>query len=300
MTVHRLFFVASALSLILVSTGTYAADYPTKFTNKNSIGNTRHNLTQKQASGGGPNTSYMDFARNDYAEVCVYCHTPHGANTTVNMPLWNRTVKTTTFTTYAQNNSSTLTQSVTQPGNASLTCLSCHDGLTAVDSIINMPGSGRYDAGSMSNQNDAFLNTWINQSGQNALVHGKLTLALGPGDSCLGCHQVGIGATDFTVFVTGTDLKNDHPVGITYSSNGDFNTPGGVKGTTRYFDKNSNGNMDSSDVRLYDTGNGIEVECASCHDPHGVPSAGPGSTFIPSFLRVSNSSSALCLTCHVK
>ena len=47
-------------------------------------------------------------------------------------------------------------------------------------------------------------------------------------------------------------------------------------------------------------GEGFEVECASCHDPHGVPSTGEGSTLLPSFLRVRNENSAVCLTCHTK
>lgn len=303
MNICKSFSVASVLIMVLGSGYSIAADYPTKFTNMGSIGNTRHNLTQNQASGGGPNAAAMDFARNDYGEVCVYCHTPHGANTTVNLPLWNRTIKSTTYITYNELGTSSLTQTVSQPGAASLACLSCHDGQTAVDSIVNMPGSGRYDAGSMSAQNTTFLNTWINPSGQNALVHGTLSLPV-TGSSCTSCHLNGIGATDFSAFAIGTDLRNDHPVGITFpSASGagtDFNTPTGLRGTTRYFDIDGNGKMDSTDVRMYDTAGQVQVECASCHDPHGVPSAGPGSVFKPTFLRVSNTSSTLCLTCHSK
>ena len=29
-------------------------------------------------------------------EVCVFCHTPHGANTSASAPLWNKGVTTTT------------------------------------------------------------------------------------------------------------------------------------------------------------------------------------------------------------
>jgi len=302
MNIRKIFLVTALLAL--GSGYTHAADYPTKFSNMGSIGNTRHNLTQQQASGGGPNYTLMEVARNNYGEVCVYCHTPHGANANVAAPLWNRTLKATTYTTYNQLGSSTLTQTVSQPGIASLVCLSCHDGQTAVDSIINMPGSGRYDVASMTAQNEAFLDTWNNLSGQNAIEHGTLSLPSTAATSCLGCHKFGIGATDFTAFALSTDLTDDHPVGITFpSTNGpgtDFKTPSGIKGTTRYFDTNGNGNMDSADVRLYDTGGGPEVECASCHDPHGVPSAGPGSVFKPTFLRVTNTGSLICLTCHDK
>jgi hypothetical protein len=42
------------------------------------------------------------------------------------------------------------------------------------------------------------------------------------------------------------------------------------------------------------------MECASYHDPHGVPSNGVGTVNNKAFMRVSNTGSALCLTCHVK
>lgn len=290
----------SAASLLTLSSGyAYAAgDLPTKFTNMGSIGNSRHNLTQQQLSGGGPNAPTMDFSRNNYAEVCVYCHTPHGANTTVTLPLWNRTMKATTYTTYNQLGTSSLTQTVSQPGATSLACLSCHDGQTAVDSIVNMPGSGRYSAAQMTTENTAFLDAWPGTQATGS--HSGLS---DPG--CVSCHKPAVpGATDFTVFALGTDLRNDHPVGITFPSTSgpgtDFRAPSGTKGTTRYFDDNANGKMDSADVRLYDTGGVVQVECASCHDPHGVPSGAPGSVFKPTFLRVANTSSALCLTCHSK
>ncbi|HSO06820.1 MAG TPA: cytochrome c3 family protein, partial [Pelomicrobium sp.] len=80
----------------------------------------------------------------------------------------------------------------------------------------------------------------------------------------------------------------------------DFNEPTRKVGALAYFDVNANQHADSNEVRLYDTGEGYEVECASCHDPHGVPSGGAGSVFNPTFLRVSNAGSQLCLTCHVK
>ena len=297
--------ISLTIALALSSGGLVwaAGDLPTKFTNQGSIGNTRHNMTQRQASGGGPSGASMDQFRNDYQEVCVYCHTPHGANTSVALPLWNRTMKATTYTTYNQLGTSSLTQTVTQPGAASLSCLSCHDGQTAVDSIINMPGSGRYQASQATTQDNTFLNTWNNASGLDATAHIGLD-GVNQGLGCLACHAsgagfVGTGATDFTVFAIGTDLRNDHPVGITYpvtsGTSTEFKTTNGQRGTTFFFD-DGDSNMEKDEVRVYDG----KVECASCHDPHGVPSAGAGSTLKPTFLRVTNTGSALCLTCHTK
>ncbi len=297
--------VALSASLLLAALPVRAdVDLPSKFSNIGSVGNTRHNLTQRQASGGGPAGVTMDAYRNDYLEVCVYCHTPHGANRTVAAPLWNRTMKTTTYQTYDLLNTTSLTQTVTQPGINSLTCLSCHDGQTAVDSIINMPGSGRYLATQETTENTAFLNSWNNSRGPDATVHARLS-----GAECLACHSsgagiVGAGATDFTAFAIGTDLRNDHPVGIRYPSTAgagsDFKDPPRKEALLAYFDNNGNSRADPNEIRLYNSGDGYEVECASCHDPHGVPSAGAGSVFNPTFLRVTNAGSAVCLTCHSK
>lgn len=297
--------------LALIFTAAWGdVDLPTKFTNRNSIANTRHNLTQRppETTGGTLGSATMNPYRNDYNEVCVYCHTPHGANSTIAAPLWNRTNKTNTYQTYQLIGVDSPGNPVTDPGVNSLTCLSCHDGTVAVDSIINMPGSGRYSAAQETTQNNAFLNTnWDNSvdspGGPDATVH----LAL-KSTECLACHAasagfVGAGATDFTMFAISTDLRNDHPVGIRYPTTGpgvDFKAPAGVFGTIKFFDNNGNSRPDSNEVRLYNTGENFEVECASCHDPHGVPSGGAGSNFFPSFLRASNAGSALCLTCHDK
>ena len=302
MTIRKIRSVLMLLSIV-VGAAYAAGDLTSKFSNQGSITNTRHNLTQRQASGG-PSGSIMDNYRNDYAEVCVYCHTPHGANTQIALPLWNRTIRTTTYTTYNQLGTSTLQGTVSQPGNNSLACLSCHDGQTAVDSIINMPGSGGYLQSQESTQSETFLRTWTNPRGQNASVH----LGLVQGE-CLACHSsgagiVGAGAPDFSVAAIGTDLRNDHPIGVTFPEKSgpgtDFNKPTSRQGDAFFFDRNADGRMDSGDIRLYISSGKAQVECASCHDPHGVPSAGRGTTFFPTFLRMSNANSALCMTCHAK
>lgn len=272
-----------------------AGDVPTKFTNRDSIRNTRHNMTQ------GTMSTAMDPYRNNYGEVCVYCHTPHGANEAVSIPLWNRTIKATTYTTYNELGTTSLTQTVRQPGPNSIACLTCHDGQVAIDSVINMPGSGGYNKDQRIGQSNAFLDTW-----NPADAPGHMALTTG-NEGCLACHSrnagaLGSRATDFAVFVIGTDLRNDHPVGVSYPpvTNTDFKRPTATRTGVSWFDKDGDQTPDTTEVRLYDSGEGYMVECASCHDPHGVPSAGRGSQFTPTFLRVSNSGSDLCLTCHTK
>ena len=65
-------------------------------------------------------------------DICVVCHTPHSAQSTQTIPLWNHvTTETTGFTVYA----GTLDNgTVGQPTGVSLACLSCHDGSVAIDS----------------------------------------------------------------------------------------------------------------------------------------------------------------------
>ncbi|MBE9554201.1 MAG: cytochrome c3 family protein [Proteobacteria bacterium] len=67
-------------------------------------------------------------------EICVYCHTPHNGNTAIPAPLWNRDMVVTSFAMYA---SPTLNMSIAaDPQAISLACLSCHDGVTAYNNIV--------------------------------------------------------------------------------------------------------------------------------------------------------------------
>ncbi len=75
----------------------------------------------------------------------------------------------------------------------------------------------------------------------------------------------------------GNDLTDDHPVNFRYdaalyAADPSLNDPATLTGGVRLF-------------------NGY-VQCASCHDPH--------ESVNPTFLRVNNTGSALCLTCHNK
>ena len=319
------------------------------------IANTRHNLTMTYNT----NFTRMDDYRNNYFEICVYCHTPHAANSTAAAPLWNRTVAQRTYTLYneAATAPTTLDLNYTQPGPNSLTCLSCHDGATAIDSIINMPTqmTGEFRAGYKNEQetqvNSAFLDAW---SGNNLALDGKPagspadTGAAGhagfnttEGSYCLSCHApspggiAGLGP-DFRVFSIGDNfvtgeksggyLADDHPVGVRYpqefGADVDYREPDVKAPKIAFFDSNGNSHADPNEVRLYDTGDGYEVECGSCHDPHGIKVSNANrNELIPSFLRVgvinpdvsnadssttgrklvsANNGSALCLTCHVK
>jgi predicted CXXCH cytochrome family protein len=177
----------------------------------------------------------------NYGEVCVYCHTPHGGPNSTNAPLWNRNFGpgAGSYQMYNQAWSSTIDMAVApSPQGVSLACLSCHDGTIGLDVVINRPNADTSLAGSGTTM---------------------------PGN-----------AGQFFANL-GTDLRNDHPVSVTYSVVADpaFNAP----------DVN---NRINGELPLYSG----RVECGTCHNPHNT-------TNTP-FLRKSNSSSNLCRTCHIK
>jgi predicted CXXCH cytochrome family protein len=250
-----------------------------------SIANTRHNLG---TTPGG--TGVNQFSGT--AEICVFCHTPHGADTSAAVPLWNRTLSNSTFQTYDSLGTTSLDGRTAPVGSVSIACLSCHDGVTSMSAVINAPGSGL--AG------DA---AW--QAGQWS-----------------GANQVGgaIGnAAGNLVTNLGTDLRNDHPIGIQYGGGGitlsspaaatrdaDFKAPASnvLNGTRVWWvdtEGTANGTRQKTDMVLYTRAAGAGytgqtdaepfVECASCHDPHSTNQT---------FLRISNAGSAVCLACHVK
>lgn len=123
----------SVLALSLLAAGTV---------NAGTIVGTDHDMSGSGWSGG---------------EICVVCHTPHTSDTSViEAPLWNHELTTRTFAMYS---SPTLdaTQDA-QPTGASKLCLSCHDGVTAIDSFGGNTGSnvmtGDHAVGSSDNLTD--------------------------------------------------------------------------------------------------------------------------------------------------
>lgn len=265
------------------------------------IADTKHNL----GSGAGPGGRNQ---ASDTAEICVFCHTPHGADTTAPAPLWNKRLGSPgvpagggSYVTYDTLQTPSLDGTVAPVGSISMACLSCHDGTQAMDNIINAPGSGGYDA--TGGGNDGRNYTWTGTTVNTA--NGRMINA---GDR---------------ISMLGTDLSNDHPIGIQYCGGGLSGSGNTVSGTCKDGDFslpktsviNSNqifwvdtGGIDTkerTDLPLYTRtsgGLGPLVECASCHDPH-VSSGQSGPNGLQSgetFLRISNASSAVCTSCHVK
>jgi predicted CXXCH cytochrome family protein len=223
-------------------------------------------------------------------QVCVFCHTPHGADTTAPVPLWNKVLdpaqgRFTRYSTLATPSFDSLEAPI---GSVSLACLSCHDGTQAMDVVLNQPGSDGY-----------------NPAGAEI-------------------DPVAIDAMGGTPVPTlGEDLSNDHPVSMQYGGGGavegdadgvfggtlgdpDFNDPvkATINGQAIWWVDSGVGQAqvrEKTDMLLYsrnDLGTVQPfVECGSCHDPHNSDNAGGTQV---SFLRTSNAASAVCTACHTK
>jgi predicted CXXCH cytochrome family protein len=260
------------------------------------IANTKHNL-----STGGTGAVHVSTGTD---EICVFCHTPHGSDTSAPVPLWNKQLPTSSYTTYATLNSSTIDGTILSVGSVSLACLSCHDGTQAMDNIINAPGSGGYQANGGGVGGLAYV--WTG-TGTNVDSTGRMINSI---DVAGGTNVANIG----------TDLRNDHPIGIQYCGGGpnsttptaacrdsDFRGAGSGAGDLRSATINGGlfwwvdsgttvGSRDKNDMilftRSFNGTDGPSVECATCHDPH--------QSVNPTFLRLANAGSAVCLACHVK
>lgn len=104
--------------------------------------------------------------------------------------------------------------------------------------------------------------------------------------ACLSCHDGSstlnsvnngsgtMATTAIAAFGVGTDLRDDHPVGVVYASG------------TFYKDISA-----STEVKLYST----RIECASCHDPHGTSDGAASGTVFARW-----TSGDLCAICHSK
>ena len=249
----------------------------------------KHDLSE---GGGAQQTTTVT------TEVCVFCHTPHGAASSVSAPLWNKSLPTTSYQRYSDLGTSSLDGTEAPVGSVSLACLSCHDGTQAMDVVINAPGSGGYTAGGAE------------------------------------LDPAAIGAMTGTPIPNlGTDLRDDHPISIEYAGGACTGTlndcdpatqTGGDKDfqPVQYaaintknqwwvdvpaFATDANGTntqtgtpnvREKTDMILYTRDfsgtEGPSVECGSCHDPH-EDTARP-----VSFLRISNANSDVCLACHIK
>ena len=319
-----------AVAALALTTGSVGAvtisDYPAG-TAANGIGGSRHNM-------GGLGRV---ITTNATTEICVFCHTPHHTNTANNLkPLWNRgTQAPTAYTAYGTTLGGT-TVANTDIGSTTLACLSCHDGVTTFDNIVNAPGkAGVVNGGS--DRGWAFNMPAPAFGLPSTVIHNFTTSVL----SCGACHP----GDQVTRLLIGTNLSNDHPVSIAYN-----NSVAGLRPTNTViasidltsdlaasaataFSSNLVQNrwavkgFVSDTATISDILRDGKVECSSCHDPHfrnlswdevewtwtnnGAVAAGDQATWCGNvgeacsdgqFLRRvgGNTGSGVCRTCHNK
>ncbi len=101
----------------------------------------------------GSSHDFTGDSWNTTSEICIVCHTPHNASTTVtNAPLWNHQLSAVaSYTVYS--NAASLNATVGQPNASSKLCLSCHDGTIALENFSGKTNgtnmiSGAYNLGS--------------------------------------------------------------------------------------------------------------------------------------------------------
>lgn len=260
------------------------------------IAATRHNFsaTSQEAEDVTSSTS----------EICVFCHTPHGGSSTgtaLEAPLWNRNLDydRSSYVLYDQVWSFSFegTLDDTKPTGYSRLCLSCHDDLIAIGSVVNSVGSGGY-------------------FGQTPAAD-----SLGIGIMSSEIHPAGSGDLTGDTRVLGTNLQNDHPISFLYDStlaafDAELTDPGPIPTDLNAVTNLAPAGGYQTGVKRY--GNtatpGVfnSVQCTSCHNPHAttypkflraprLQDAGE-SGFLPGGLPASDHTPGqiICLYCHTK
>ena len=188
--------------------------------------------------GGSVVGSRHDLSTLNTLELCGFCHTPHYANTNIQVPLWSRVETTQAFTLYGR---PTMNVEVGQPVVTSRLCLSCHDGVNASAVMHGNSASTKHDL---------------------ARPPGYPTPHMTSEPNCERCHADSYGRT--RKLGLGIDLNNAHPISVSFptpAQDAAFNTPTDAqKGW---------GATSPNEVKLY----AGWVECGSCHNAHDPANA---------------------------
>jgi len=256
---------AAAVTLAAGSVGRTQPPPPPNQQVLEDITNTKHNLSSVDpsrllSSGTLPRSGTERDAKSapgGTSEICVFCHTPHGASSagaTFKAPLWNRNLDYQAGRTYQLYDQvwsfsfeGVLNDAAGQrPTGYSRLCLSCHDGTVALGNLMNAPGSGGYQ--------------------------GRVTMTgnLGPG----GTIPQGSGDLTGDTRRLGLDLRNDHPISFAFDQalvlqDQELVNPGPpLQNPAKVGDPTPLSPLrryPGNDPNVYDS-----VQCTSCHNPHQV------------------------------
>lgn len=254
------------------------------------VRNTKHNFSSTVTPNILGNGDQRVVRSTNESEICVFCHTPHGANASEG-PLWNREIPASaSYTVY---DSGSIDSNIQQPNGVSKLCLSCHDGSIAIGSVRNRAGSGGFES------------TNISMTGTDN-----------------GAMAAGEGTGSGYTRNLGQDLTNDHPISMTYNqalvtADGEMRDPTQNPNDNPIRVRGLNPRPNKDDIHLQpanrnnptaDTG---QVQCVSCHDPHIRDTTNENIKFLrlnrlqkappdgsdTTFLRQTD---IICLACHVK
>ncbi len=177
-------------------------------------------------------------------------------------------------------------------------CLPCH---TPHNASVDVPNSPLWNHQLTTSVFQVYQSSTMESIPGQPGGHSKLCLSCHDGTVALENHSGNTGGVLYiSVGLIGTELKDDHPISITYNSalataDGELydpaTTPSGLGGTIAQ-DLLQDGKVECStchDVHVSRNTDG----CLGCHFVHG------GTTRTLS-LRVDNTNSALCFTCHKK
>jgi hypothetical protein len=205
------------------------------------VSQTKHNLS---SSGTGTVKSATE------TQICVFCHTPHGADASQPAPLWNKTLQSKTYTPYSSSSLDAATiqgASAGHPLGSSKLCLSCHDGAMQLGAVRVLRG----------------------QENQVIAVDGGNAGAMPGGQGNTTGYTRQLGGPGFD------DLSNDHPISVTYDStlaqqDGELRAPDGNQRHGTVFGKRVAGDPYRPMLPLEPTGSSAsgQVQCTTCHDPH--------------------------------
>jgi predicted CXXCH cytochrome family protein len=130
--------------------------------------------------------SKHDFSSTGWAngEICIVCHTPHNADpygdNIIDAPLWNHDADmSTVYTLYS---SPTLDSTPEQPRGMSKLCLSCHDGIIALDSFGGNVGTNNMTG-------DALIDTDLTDDHPISIYWSHQVEFKTGSSTCINCHN---------------------------------------------------------------------------------------------------------------
>jgi len=216
--------------------------------------------------------------KTEATQICIFCHTPHGASNADGSKLWNRGAPdTTSFPLYGQKpqgepGSAAIRYNSTAkiaaqyyntaglyPNGDSRLCMSCHDGITAIGDVLN-------DAG------------------------GTLGIPMASGaDTIVDVRGAG--------YNTVIDLATSHPISFVYDASV-------VTAINDYEDLTFFNYMQSPDESITPLDGRARMQCTTCHDPHFDTRLG-NATYLPMWRYHPNGGDPgsidytdVCASCH--